>query len=335
MTPRPVWEEQIPGVLLVAAVAAVAWVLGGMLREWSPLAPDAVVIALVGGMAAHAMRPPGTRGRPGVDFVATRVLEWAIVLLGAGTDLRVMAQGGPWLAATVVGVTVAALVMGLVIGRWCGLSSTHRLLVASGNAICGNSAIAAVASVVRAPAREVVTSIGFTAVLSIGLVLVMPLVGRALTLSDFQYGVAAGMTVYAVPQVLAATYPYSVRAGDVAALVKVMRVLLLMPLLAVVAWRTRSSGHGAGHAQVRLLPPYLLAFLALSVLRTAGVIPAALIPGTRTASHVLTVAAMAALGLQVTPGAMREAGWRTAIAATGALVALLVIALFAVTRIAT
>lgn len=318
------------GLSLAVATALLAWVIARWLGGIAPMAPDAVVVALLLGMGVRALwRLPG-RLAPGVAFAGKEPLELAIVLLGLSTDLRVIAQGGPLLAASVVAATVFALGAGRLVGRWMGLTRTHALLVASGNAICGNSAIAAVATVVRAPATEVASAMAYTAVLSIGLLLALPLVGTLLGLSDFRFGALAGMTVYAVPQVLAATYPVSVRAGEVGTLVKLMRVLLLVPWLTVVAVREHRRDAAVSARRrfgAAVLPPYLVAFLALAILRTTGVLPGGVVQPARVASHALTALAMAALGLSVEPGALRAVGWRVGATATLSLALLCAVAL--------
>lgn len=263
-------------------------------------------------------------------LASRQALEVAIVLLGCSTDFRVLMQGGVWLVSGVIGVTAFALGSGIALGRTLGLTPTHALLVASGNAICGNSAIAAVATMIRAPAREVASAVAFTALLSIPVLLLLPLIGTTLALTDVQYGALAGMTVYAVPQVLAATYPVSAQAGEMGTLVKLMRVLLLLPWLTALSIRERHSGRApvaGGPLAASVLPPYLLAFIGLALLRTFGAVPDEVVPAVRLGSHALTTLAMAALGLSVAPAALRAVGWRTIVTATGALLLLLLGAL--------
>ena len=101
------------------------------------------------------------------------------------------------------------------------------LLVAVGNSICGNSAIAAVAPVIGAEKRDVASSISLTAVIGVALVLGLPSFVALAHLSFYQYGVLTGITVYAVPQVVAAAFPVSQLSGEVATLVKLVRVLFL------------------------------------------------------------------------------------------------------------
>jgi uncharacterized integral membrane protein (TIGR00698 family) len=314
-----------PGLLLSVAIAAAAWSGAEALSGRWRLAPDAVVLGMLAGLGLRALWHPPLSFQPGIGVAGRELLELAIVLLGTTVDMRWLLRGGPMVLA-VVFTTVTALGVGVAIGRAAGLSRTHALLVASGNAICGNSAIAAVARVTRAPAREVTSSIACTALLSLPLVLVLPLSGALLGLDDERMGMLAGMTVYAVPQVLAATLPMSARAGEVGALVKLIRVLLLAPWLAWVSSREQRHGDGRWAAGSTILPRYLVAFLMLAALRTASVIPDAIATPAQRASHLLTVVAMVALGLAVEPAALRQVGRATLVSALGALVALCVLA---------
>ena len=113
------------------------------------------------------------------------------------------------------------------------------ILIACGNSICGNSAIAAVAPVIGADGDEVASSIAFTAVLGVVVVLGLPLLASLFGLSVTQYGVLAGLTVYAVPQVLAATLPIGALANQVGTVVKLVRVLLLGPVVLALSLMTR------------------------------------------------------------------------------------------------
>lgn len=319
----------VPGLLLAASVALLAWLVADVLSARWRMVPDAVVLAILAGLGVRAIWHPPARWQPGIAVAGKQVLEVAIVLLGAAVDLRWLVRGGPVVIA-VVATTALALGAGIWIGRASGLSRTHTLLVASGNAICGNSAIAAIAHVVRAPASEVTSAIACTALLSLPLVIVLPLSGALLGLDDEGMGMLAGMTVYAVPQVLAATFPMSARAGEIGALVKLIRVLLLAPWLAWVSHREHRDAEGRASLRWSVLPPYLVAFLLLAVLRTSGAIPEAIASPAQRTSHLLTVISMAALGLAVEPAALRRVGRATLITALGALVVLCLLALLAV-----
>jgi uncharacterized integral membrane protein (TIGR00698 family) len=220
---------------------------------------------------------------------------------------------------------VAALGVGYLLGRALGLRTRLALLVAVGNAICGNSAIAAVAPVIGAEPDDVASSIAFTAVLGVAVVLALPLLMGPLALSEYQYGVVAGLTVYAVPQVLAATLPVSALSGQVGTLVKLTRVLMLGPIVLglSVAVRRRGATPSGRVAIGRLVPWFIVGFLLLAAVRATGVVPAGAVEMARRISGALTIVAMAALGLGVDLRVLGRVGGAVTATALGALALLL------------
>ena len=177
-----------------------------------------------------------------------------MALLGASLDLRSVLAAGPGLLLGIAGVVAAAIVASYGVGRAVGLPRRMAAMVACGNAICGNSAIAAVAPVIGATAREVAAAVAFTAVLGVAVVLALPLLVPALGLSATQYGVLAGLTVYAVPQVLAATAPLGSLSMQAGTLVKLVRVLMLGPLVLLLSLGVGRGRSGRGRQVARRRP---------------------------------------------------------------------------------
>lgn len=234
-------------------------------------------------------------------------------------DLRQLLAAGPVLAVIIVGGVVLGLTFGYTVGRLLGLHPKLAILVAVGNAICGNSAIAAVAPVIRAEKKDVVSAIGLTAVLGVCLVLALPLLIPAFALSHYDYGVVAGMGVYAVPQVIAAAFPVSQLSGEVATLVKLTRVLLLGPVVLGFALLYRREGGRTTAGWRTYVPWFVAVFLALAALRSAGLLPPAVAAPLQEASRWLTILAMAGLGFGVELAAVRSVGLRVALAIVAAL----------------
>jgi uncharacterized integral membrane protein (TIGR00698 family) len=276
----------------------------------------------------------------GIALAAGFLLELAIVLLGFGADLQQFIKAGLPLVASIVGVVVAAIVTGVAIGRALGLSPVHALLVACGNAICGNSAIAALAPVLGAKKDEVASAIAYTAVLGVVVILGLPFLAPIFGLNDYQYGILAGLTVYAVPQVIAAAYPVSLLAGNTATLVKLVRVLLLGPLIVALSLRERNRArrkHEAlaetpAHALVQtgfraLIPWFVVGFMIAGAMRSAGAVSMPFADSARDSARALTVLAMAALGLNVDIHAIRKVGPKVAMTVTGSLAVMVTIAL--------
>jgi uncharacterized integral membrane protein (TIGR00698 family) len=304
---------------------------------------EALVLAIVLGTAIRTAWNPGPRFFPGIAFGAKTVLEIAVVLLGASLSVATLLAAGPGLLVGIVVVVALAIAASYGIGRALGLHPRLAILVACGNSICGNSAIAATAPVIGAEAEDVASSIAFTAVLGVLVVLGLPLLVPLLGLSPMQYGVLAGLTVYAVPQVLAATAPVAALSVQVGTLVKLVRVLMLGPVVLVLslgASRLREEkGEDAPHVSAgerpkpgklavhRVVPWFILAFLAMAGLRSGGLIPQAALSPIATTANGLTIVSMAALGLGVDVRSVVGAGARVTLAVVASLATLTAVSL--------
>ncbi len=336
--------DLIPGVMLCIGVTFAATALehfeaatlGGTWLE-------ALVLAILVGTAVRTAWTPGARWFAGINFSAKTLLEIAVLLLGASVSARAIVAAGPWLLAGIAGVVVLAIGISYGIGRALGLPHRMATLVACGNSICGNSAIAAVAPVIGADGEDVAASIAFTAVLGVIAVLALPLLPALLHLTDLQYGVFAGLTVYAVPQVLAATAPLGAAAVHMGTLVKLVRVLMLGPVVLCLSLLTRRMRDETDEAAPRvttgdrpqpgrlplhkLVPWFILGFLALAALRYADLVPHVTLAPIATVANLLTVISMAALGLGTDLKVVAKAGGRVTAAVTLSLLGLAAISL--------
>lgn len=328
----PPLRPLLPGVLLCSVIGVVSAIVATVETRLlgHPVIEALVVAILLGVVTRAAWRLPAFTDA-GVTFTAGRVLEVAVFLLGASVDLPLLLRAGPSLAIGIVLLVVVGLAASYGIGRVAGLPHSLAVLVACGNSICGNSAIAAVAPVIDADREHVASSIAFTAILGVVVILGLPLLVKPLALTMYQYGVLAGVTVYAVPQVLAAAYPVSVLSGQVGTMVKLVRVLMLGPVVLFFALthrrpagaRETRTTRGAASTITRFVPWFIAGFVALAALRSAGAIPELWIAPVRNVSTWLTIAAMAALGLGVDLGAVRRVGVRVVVVVTLSLGVLL------------
>lgn len=303
-------QSILPGVLLCLGVTALAilaerieiWLFG---RAWL----EALVLAILVGTVLRTAWTPPSRFQPGIAFAAKILLEIAVALLGLATNFAtILAMGLPLVAGT-IGVVMGTIGVSYAIGRVTGLPSATAMLVACGNAVCGNSAIAAVAPVIGAESDEVASAIAFTAAFGVIVVLLLPWMAGAMDLTPMAGGALAGLTVYAVPQVLAAAAPMGPAAVQIGTLVKLVRVLTLGPLIMVLSLTMGKAARGDGQdgahkgfsiiGAMRFLPWFVVAFLGLSALRSADLVPEALLPPAHLAADWLTVISMAALGLGV------------------------------------
>ena len=320
----------LPGVALCLLVTGAAGLLAMAERCLLDAAwLESLVLAIVVGAALRTAWTPSAYWRVGIEFSARTLLEVAVVLLGASVSAGTVLAAGPGLLFGIAAVVALAIGCSCAIGRLFGLPARMAILVACGNSICGNSAIAAVAPVIGADGEDVAASIAFTAVFGVVLVLALPLAVPLLHLSGLQYGALAGLTVYAVPQVLAATAPVGTVAVQLGTLVKLVRVLMLGPVVMVAALLARrlpgqtGAVPGAapgviaggrpqpgGLALHRLVPWFIIGFLGLAALRSAGLVPEMALRPAAAAAGLLTVVSMAALGLGTDLRVAARAGGR-------------------------
>ncbi|MGV1108048.1 YeiH family protein [Xanthomonas translucens pv. undulosa] len=315
----------LPGLLLAVAVAALAMLVERMQLRWlgRPWI-DALVFAIALGTLLRTASPLPAHADAGIAFAAKLPLEVAIVLLGASVSFSAVGAAGGVLLGLIAATVLLAIGIGYGIGRLLGLPARLATLVACGNAICGNSAIVAAAPVIDADSDEVAASIAFTAALGIVVVLALPLALPLFGLDQRHYGILAGMTVYAVPQVLAATLPVGAISAQVGALVKLMRVLMLGPVLLLLGL----LGGRPGAARLplhRVLPWFVLGFVGMMLLRSSGLLPLTLADAAQRVSvllTLLTLLAMAALGLSVNLRSVLASGGRVLAAGALSLLAL-------------
>ena len=306
----------LPGVVLCAAVAGAAVVMAFLEQRFLGRAwLEPLVLAILLGTLLRTAWTPGPTWVPGISFSAKTLLEVAVALLGTSLSAQAVLAVGLAMLLGIAATVAVCIVCGYAIGRALGLPWRMAVLVACGNSICGNSAIAAVAPVIGAESRDVAAAVAFTAVLGVGVVLLLPLLVPLLRLNETAFGVLAGLTVYAVPQVLAATAPVGVLSVQVGTLVKLVRVLMLGPVVLMLSllaplYSGPKAKLGAERGRVfgRLVPWFILGFLALAAMRSLGLVPDAALGPVAGAASMLTILAMAALGIGVDVRVVARAG---------------------------
>lgn len=320
----------LPGIGLCAAIAFAAVGIQILEERWvgRPYL-EALVIAILLGIAVRTVWHPRHSWTSGIGFCAKTLLEIAVTLLGATISFQAVLQAGWSLILGIAVVVILAIAASYGLCRTLGLPHRMAVLIACGNSICGNSAIAAVAPVIGAESEDVASSIAFTAILGVIVVLSLPLLIPVLHLSQTQYGVLAGLTVYAVPQVLAATLPIGGASMQIGTLVKLVRVLMLGPivlLLSLLAHRMESRGEESFSPQ-RFVPWFIIGFLSLAAFRSWGLIPEQVLRFVIPTAAWLTVMAMAALGLGVDLKVLGRVGARVTLSVTISMLLLLGISL--------
>ena len=277
------------------ALAALGAGIGLALHELVQSIP-VVLAALVLGLVVANTRGVPAAARPGLALASGALLRVGIVLLGFELVFQDIVSLGARGLAVVVAVVVATFFGTQWAGRWLGVPRGLSLLVATGFSICGVSAIAAARDVSDVDEEEVTYAIALVTLCGSLAIVLLPALQGVLGLDDRSYGVWVGASVHDVAQVVATSSVVGGAAVGAAIVVKLTRVLLLGPLVAWIGW---SQGKGAGAGGVRLVPPFVLAFVGAALLRSADLVPAGLLPAIADVKLVLLALALFAVGARV------------------------------------
>lgn len=305
--------ELAPGVLIAAIVSVAALSLSE--HYGAPV----MLFALLMGMAINFLSQEG-RCKPGIEFTARQVLRWGVALLGLKiTAAQVQAMG--WQPVAMVMVSVAlTIVFGIVMAKLMGFQAFFGLLSGGSVAICGASAALALsAAFPHHPQKEratLFTVIGVSTLSTIAMVL-YPVLVRALGLDPLNAGFFLGGTIHDVAQVVGAGYSIGPETGDAATVVKLMRVAMLVPVIALAAWMTlrhhrrqQESSVSAVGKRPQLLPWFAVAFVLLVAINSTGWLPKPLVSAGNEASRWFLVAAMAAIGMKTHLKDILTVGWK-------------------------
>jgi uncharacterized integral membrane protein (TIGR00698 family) len=301
----------VPGVAVAAAAAAVAWGVHWLLPV-IPLLTAAVVLGIVVGQVPAARPMIGGALGPGLALSAKRLMRIGVVLLGLKLSLGSIAQLG-WIAIlTTVGIVVVSFAGTFAIGRWFGLPGHQPLLIATGFSICGASAIGAMSGVVKPKDEEAATPIALVTLCGTLAIFVLPLFWHPLGLSATQFGHWVGGGVHDVGQVVATAQLAGPAALAVAVVVKLTRVLMLAPTVAIAAVVERRR-HVEGDPRVKrppIVPLFVAGFVAAVLIRSFVPLPSAVVDGADTLQTVLLAMALFGLGTAVRLRTLLGTGWR-------------------------
>jgi uncharacterized integral membrane protein (TIGR00698 family) len=302
-----------PGV----AACAVAAVIAALLHATVPAVPMLTAAVALGILVAQlpAARPLLSGAlAPGLKFSSRSLMRAGIVLLGLKLSLIDIAALGWGAILVVVGIVLATFGLTWALGRVLRLPGQEPLLLAAGFSICGASAIGAMAGATRAKEQEQATPVALVTLCGTLAIAVLPALQQPLGLSDVQFGHWVGASVHDVGQVVATAQVAGASALAVAVVVKLTRVVMLAPMVAVAAAVTRRRG-GTGGTRTAIVPLFVVGFLAAVLLRTLLPLPEGLLAAADTAQTWLLAAALFALGSAVRVRALVTTGWRALLVA--------------------
>ena len=309
-----------PGVILAVAVAALACFIESLL----PIhIIGSAVIAMFIGMMLNSLLRKTKLFSAGLKFTSKKILKFAIILLGLSLNITTILNVGRMSLTVMIFTLLTCFGGGYFIGKALGLNWKLSNLISAGTGICGGSAIAAISTTIEADDNDVAYAMSATFIFDMAMIILFPIMGRALGMTDQAFGIWAGTAVNDTSSVVATGYAFSEGAGDFATMVKLTRTLAIIPTVitfALIQLRLKrkealaNSEDGselkAKFSIAKIFPWFILGFVAMSIVASIFTIPASIVSETKSASKFLMVCALAAIGLNTSFSSMKKSGIR-------------------------
>lgn len=313
--------KPIPGFAIAILIAVVA----RFIEELLPIhLIGASVIALFLGMFLNTLHKPGPLLTTGLKFTSKRILKFAIILLGASLSIGTILTVGRFSLTVMLFTLFTCFGIGHFVGKALGLNWKLSNLISAGTGICGGSAIAAISPVIDAEDSDIAYAMSATFLFDMAMIVLFPIFGRWLGLTDIAYGLWAGTAVNDTSSVVAAGYAFSENAGDFATMVKLTRTLAILPTVLIFAFinlrlKRKAMHHvensDSGETTVAkksnylsVVPWFILGFVAMAIINSLGYLPTTFSDGSKELSKFLMVAALAAICMNTSFRDMKKAG---------------------------
>lgn len=299
----PGWALLI-GVALASTFSSELVVLGGK----HPLEASAVAVVL--GIAIRNLGYLPERCRSGVS-ASEKLLVIGIVLMGAGLNISTIVSQGAVLLAVILITMALGFFLIVGISRVLGLPSDLGLLLGVGTTICGTSAIAVTAPLIKAKQEEISYAIGTVALWGLVAILLYPLVGELLGVSDNHFGIFAGVAIHSTPQVIGAGYIFSDQAGQIATAIKLVRNCFMAPVAILIAlWHSKRNAQDVATKVniMRAFPWFLFGYFFMAALNSWGLLSGTAVTSFTETGKFLILLGMAGVGLNTNFAAFRSVG---------------------------
>ena len=286
-------KEHIRGSIFTLVFAVPAWLLG----QKFPIIGGPVFGILIGMSFAGLHRSSAVE--TGITFTGKKILQYAIILLGFEMNLFHVLEVGSQSLSVMIFTLLTAFAVAFWVGKLLKLERNTTTLIGAGTAICGGSAIAAVAPVIGAKDKDIAFSISTIFLFNVLAVFIFPFLGHLMNMSDFGFGMWAGTAVNDTSSVVAAGYSYSEEAGGFATIVKLTRALMIVPVCLIFAllMTREKAGQGQGFKLRKIFPWFILWFVVASIINTTGFLPLEVSHALGSLGKFAIVLAMCAIGL--------------------------------------
>ena len=300
-------NKYFSGILFALVFAVPAYFLG---QEF-PIIGGPVFGILLGILFAGLHRPQ--KLEPGIQFTGKKILQYSIILLGFEMNLFHVLDIGSQSFSVMIFTLLTSFLVAWRVGRLLGLDRDTTTLIGAGTAICGGSAIAAVAPVIEAKDKDIVFSISTIFLFNVIAVFLFPFLGHLIGMSDLGFGMWAGTAINDTSSVVAAGYSYSPEAGSYATIVTLTRALMIVPVCLFFSFltaRKKSSAAASTFNLKKVFPLFILWFVVASIVNTTGVLPTELTHALGEAGKFAIILAMSAIGLNTDIRALITNGLR-------------------------
>lgn len=286
--------KRLPGILLAFAIAAPAWLLGTRI----PVIGAPVLGILIGILLSGWKRPDIFK--TGIAYTSKKILQYSIILLGFDMNLFQIINTGRETIILLAFTLTATFLTAAIAGRALKVNTNSKILIGVGSAICGGSAIAATAPVIKAKDEEIAQAISTIFLFNVIAAFLFPFIGHVLNLNDHTFGLWAGTAINDTSSVVAAGFSFSDAAGSLAVIVKLTRTLMIIPVTLVLAFFTSRKSlkeEKSDYNILKIFPWFVIGFLLAAVLNTFAPIPDEVSLSLTKMGKFLIVMAMASIGL--------------------------------------
>lgn len=310
----------IPGIAISFLIAIIALWIEGL---FSVHIIGASVIAMFIGVILNSFLTKTEVFNLGTKFTSKKILKFAIILLGLSLNINTIFQVGKMSLLVMMFTLLTCFGGGYFIGRALKLNWKLSNLISAGTGICGGSAIAAIAPTIDADNNDVAYAMSATFLFDMLMIVLFPIIGRAMGMSDEAFGLWAGTAVNDTSSVVATGYAFSEAAGDFATMVKLTRTLCIIPTVVIFAFinlnikRKEAKKQGLDESELKtnfsikkIFPWFILGFVLMSIIASIFTIPEVVVTNTKTISKFLMVSALAAIGLNTSFSSIKKSGIR-------------------------
>lgn len=301
----------LPGIFTAFIIALFSFFFGQSIPLVGPS-----VLALAMGLGLNLVVREKSVLVSGLKFTSKTILRLAIILLGSSLSMGQIVMAGRYSLIVMVFTLTTAFGSGYLFGRLLNINWKMSTLISAGTGICGGSAIAAISPTIDADESDVAYSIAATFIFDMAMIVLFPIMGRQLGLSDLAYGLWTGTAVNDTSSVVAAGYAFSSAAGEFATIVKLTRTLSIIPIVLIFSWigavhksRDNEDAHLNRWEHLRNVTPwFIFLFLVMAAINSMGWIPAGLSMNLNTLSRFMMAMALGAIGFNTDLDKLAQAG---------------------------